>query len=116
VGYADGYNRLLSNGFEAIVGKRKVPVAGNVCMDWIMLDVTEVPDVAVHDDVTLLGCEEEVCVFAEDWAERIGSISYEVFCQVSKRVPRVYLAGSALGHATAVSAASTTLEFRGSHV
>ncbi|MDD2557243.1 MAG: alanine racemase [Desulfuromonadaceae bacterium] len=115
VGYADGYNRLLSNGFEAIVGRRKVPVAGNVCMDWIMLDVTDVPDVAVHDDVTLLGCEDEVCVFAEDWAERIGSISYEVFCQVSKRVPRVYLPGSAPGPATAITAASTTLEFRGSH-
>ncbi len=90
VGYADGYNRLLSNGFTAIVGRHKVPVAGNVCMDWIMLDVTAVPAVAVHDDVTLLGCEDEVCVFAEDWAERIGSIPYEVFCQVSKRVPRVY--------------------------
>ncbi|MCA1797548.1 MAG: alanine racemase [Geobacteraceae bacterium] len=91
VGYADGYNRLLSNGFHAIVNKCKVPVIGKVCMDWTMLDVTEVPGVAAYDDVTLLGCEGDVCVYAEDWAERIGTISYEVMCQVSKRVPRVYL-------------------------
>ncbi|MDY0211570.1 MAG: alanine racemase [Desulfuromonadaceae bacterium] len=115
VGYADGYNRLLSNGFAAIVGKLKVPVAGNVCMDWIMLDVTDVPDVAVHDDVTLLGCEDEVCVYAEDWAERIGSIAYEVFCQVSKRVPRVYLADTVFDSATSDAADPATLESRGSH-
>lgn len=95
VGYADGYNRLLSNGFEVVVNKCKVPVIGNVCMDWTMLDVTDVPGVAVYDDVTLLGCEGDVCVYGEDWAERIGTISYEVFCQVSKRVPRVYLPGIA---------------------
>jgi alanine racemase len=93
VGYADGYNRLLSNGFSAIVNKCKVPVIGNVCMDWTMLDVTAVPGVAEYNDVTLLGCEGDVCVYGEDWAERIGTISYEVFCQVSKRVPRVYLPG-----------------------
>lgn len=110
VGYADGYNRLLSNGFAAIVGKHKVPVAGNVCMDWIMLDVTDVPDVAVHDDVTLLGCEDEVCVYAEDWAERIGSIAYEVFCQVSKRVPRVYLADAIFDSAATVAANPTRPE------
>ena len=95
VGYADGYNRLLSNGFSAVVAGQVVPVAGNVCMDWIMLDVTDVAGVAVNDDVTLLGCDGDTCIYAEDWAQRIGSISYEVFCQVSKRVPRVYLPGSA---------------------
>jgi alanine racemase len=91
VGYADGYNRLLSNGFAAVVNKCKVPVIGNICMDWTMFDVTGVPGVALYDDVTLLGCEGDTCVYAEDWAERIGTISYEIFCQVSKRVPRVYL-------------------------
>ncbi len=95
VGYADGYNRLLSNGFAAIVNKCKVPVIGNVCMDWTMLDVTDVPEVVEYTDVTLLGCEGDVCVYGEDWAERIGTISYEVFCQVSKRVPRVYLPSTA---------------------
>jgi alanine racemase len=95
VGYADGYNRLLSNGFAAVVNKCKVPVIGNICMDWTMLDVTGVPGVALYDDVTLLGCEGDTCVYAEDWAERIGTISYEVFCQVSKRVPRVYLPAGA---------------------
>nr|WP_320048532.1 alanine racemase [uncultured Desulfuromonas sp.] len=91
VGYADGYNRLLSNCGTALVQGREVRVAGTVCMDWTLLDVTDVPDVQCGDTVTLLGCDGEQCVLAEQWAEKIGTISYEVFCQISKRVPRHYL-------------------------
>ena len=89
VGYADGYNRLLSNRGEVLIHGRRAPVAGTVCMDWILVDVTDQPDVQVGDRVTLLGRDGGAVITAEEWAEKIGSITYEVFCQVSKRVPRV---------------------------
>ena len=91
IGYADGYNRLLSGIGEAFVRGERVPVAGRVCMDWIMLDVTDVADVQVGDEVTLLGCDSVGNVLrAEEWADKIGTINYEVFCGISKRVPRIY--------------------------
>nr|WP_320115333.1 alanine racemase [uncultured Desulfuromonas sp.] len=91
VGYADGYNRLLSNCGTALVHGQNVSVAGTVCMDWTLLDVTDVANVQCGDTVTLLGCDGDQCVLAEQWAEKVGTISYEVFCQISKRVPRHYL-------------------------
>lgn len=90
VGYADGYNRHLSNKGEVLVRGRRAKVAGTVCMDWTLLDITDIPGVTVGDQVTLLGRDNGNTITAEEWAERVGSISYEVFCQVSKRVPRVY--------------------------
>jgi len=90
VGYADGYNRLLSNTGIALVRGQQVPVAGTVCMDWTLLDVTDVDGVSAGDEVTLLGCDGDECVTAQQWADQIGTISYEVFCQISKRVPRYY--------------------------
>jgi alanine racemase len=89
VGYADGYSRHLSNVGEVLVRGRRARVAGTVCMDWTMIDVTDIPGVMVGDEVTLLGCDNGHCITADEWAERIGTISYEVFCQFSKRVPRV---------------------------
>ncbi len=90
VGYADGYNRLLSGQGEALVLGRRARVAGTVCMDWILLDVSDIPGVKVGDEVTLLGADGDERISAEEWAERIGTISYEVFCQIGKRVPRTY--------------------------
>lgn len=90
VGYADGYNRRLSNSGEVLIRGRRAKVAGTVCMDWTLIDVTDIPGVEIGDEVTLLGRDNGNRVSAEEWAERIGSISYEVFCQVSKRVPRIY--------------------------
>ncbi len=90
VGYADGYSRHLTGCGEALVRGRRVPVAGTVCMDWTMLDITDVPDVQVGDEVTLLGRDNGQMISAEEWAEWIGTIPYEVFCQISKRVPRIY--------------------------
>jgi alanine racemase len=92
VGYADGYPRSLTNRGEAIVRGVRAPVTGTVCMDWIMLDVTDVPGVSVGDEVTLLGCDRDGnCIGVEELAEKAGTISYEIFCGISKRVPRVYL-------------------------
>jgi alanine racemase len=90
VGYADGYSRQLSGRGEVLIRGRRARVAGTVCMDWTLIDATDIPGVAVGDQVTLLGRDNGNVVSAEEWAERIGSISYEVFCQVSKRVPRIY--------------------------
>ena len=71
-------------------GKR-ARVTGTVCMDWIMLDVTGIDGVAVGDEVTLLGCDREGnCIRAEELAALAGTIPYEIFCTISKRVPRVY--------------------------
>jgi alanine racemase len=94
IGYADGYGRALTNKGEALVRGRRARVAGTVCMDWIMLDVTDIHDAAIGDEVTLLGCDGAGnCVCAEELAEKAGTIAYEIFCGISKRVPRVYING-----------------------
>lgn len=92
IGYADGYPRSLTNVGEALIRGERARVAGTVCMDWIMLDVTNVPGVTVGDEVVLLGQDESGnCVHAEDLAAAAGTIPYEIFCGISKRVPRIYL-------------------------
>ncbi len=92
VGYADGYSRALTNKGEVLIRGERAPVVGTVCMDWIMVDVTAIAGVAVGDEVTLLGCDRQGnCVRAEELAARAGTIPYEIFCGISKRVPRVYL-------------------------
>jgi len=91
VGYADGYDRLLSNNAEVIVRGRRAPVVGRVSMDLVTIDVTDIPDAAVSDEVTLLGDG----ITAEELAKRTQTISYEVFCRISARVPRVYAEGGA---------------------
>jgi alanine racemase len=95
VGYADGFNRHLSGQGEVLIRGHRARVAGTVCMDWTLVDVTDIPGVRVGDEVTLLGRDNGHVITAEEWAERVGSISYEVFCQVSKRVPRIYKDGEA---------------------
>lgn len=91
IGYADGYNRLLSNCGRGILRGQEIPIIGRVCMDWIMLDVSEIPDVAVGDCVTLLGSADGLSILGDDWAEQLNTISYEVFCRIGSRVPRRYL-------------------------
>lgn len=93
VGYADGYNRHLSCQGEVLVRGLRAPVVGTVCMDWTLIDVSHIHGVAVGDQVTLLGRDNGNLISAEEWAAKVGSISYEVFCQVSKRVPRIYRDG-----------------------
>jgi alanine racemase len=91
VGYADGYSRALTNKGELLIRGVRAPVIGTVCMDWIMADVTGVPEVAVGDEVVLLGCDSAGrAVHAEELAAWAGTIPYEIFCGISKRVPRVY--------------------------
>jgi alanine racemase len=92
VGYADGYLRAFTNRGEVIVRGQRVRVTGTVCMDWIMLDVSGIDGVEVGDEVTLLGCDRERnCIRAEELAALAGTIPYDIFCSISKRVPRVYV-------------------------
>lgn len=87
VGYADGYNRLLSNQGYATIHAKPALLIGRVCMDMCMLDITDMEDVKTGDDVTLFGENPTV----DEIAERIGTINYEVVCSVGKRVPRIYV-------------------------
>jgi alanine racemase len=94
VGYHDGYMRGLSNRAHVIVGGMYAPVVGRVSMDLTLIDVTDVSRVEVDDQVTLLGWNRqntELKVVAEDLARIAGTLSYEVTCGVSERVPRVYV-------------------------
>lgn len=93
VGYADGYNRLLSNRGEVLVRGRRAPVIGRVSMDLVTVDVTDVPDVQFGDEVVLLGSQASETISAEEIAALTGTISYEVFCNISARVPRLYREG-----------------------
>ncbi|HEX8706938.1 MAG TPA: alanine racemase [Pyrinomonadaceae bacterium] len=91
IGYNDGYVRALSNRGRVIVRGHYAPVAGRISMDLTLLDVTDVPGVAVNDRVTLLGTDGGQAVPAEDIAMTAGTLSYEITCGISARVPRVYL-------------------------
>ena len=92
IGYADGYPRSLTNKGVALVRGKRATVAGTVCMDWIMLDVTAIAGVQVGDEVTLIGEDRTgACIHAEELAAAAATIPYEIFCGISKRVPRIYL-------------------------
>ena len=89
VGYADGYRRQLTNIGQVLVGGRRCAVAGTVCMDMMMADVTDVPEVKLGDEAILLGAQGEERLDAGELADRCGTIAYEIFCDISARVPRV---------------------------
>jgi alanine racemase len=97
-GYADGVTRGLSNTGELVHRGRRVPIAGTVCMDQLLLDLGPDAEAAVGDEVCLLGGGGPT-VTADDWAGWLGTINYEVVCGVGARVPRVYLGPGANGGA-----------------
>jgi alanine racemase len=90
VGYADGYNRLLSNRGEVLLKGKRAPVVGRVCMDWTMVDVTDIPGAEVGEEVVLMGGQLDQEITPEEIGGWIGTISYEIFCSVGKRVQRIY--------------------------
>lgn len=90
VGYADGYSRQLSSKGRVLIKGMYAPIIGNICMDQFMVDVTDIPDVAVGDEVVLMGKQGRAMIGAEEIAQIIGTINYEVICMVGKRIPRVY--------------------------
>lgn len=90
IGYADGYTRALYGKAQVIVNGKLAPVVGRICMDQCMIDVTDVGTVKVGDEVVLLGQEGSIKFDADDIADLIDTINYEVVCMIGKRVPRVY--------------------------
>ncbi|MBQ1378104.1 MAG: alanine racemase [Lachnospiraceae bacterium] len=85
-GYADGYSRRLSNCGKVLIHGKEAPIIGRICMDQFMADVTDIPEAAFEDEVILLGATYN----ADDMAEDLGTIGYEVVCDIGKRVRRVY--------------------------
>lgn len=93
IGYADGYNRRLSNRGEVLVRGQRAPVVGRVSMDLVTIDVTDVEGAALGDEVVLLGRQGDAEISVEELAAKLDTISYEVLCSVGARVPRRYLDG-----------------------
>ena len=90
VGYADGYSRQLSNKGFALVGGKRAPIVGLICMDMTMVDVTGSPSVHVGDGVTLIGRQGQDAIWADEIAGWTGTIPYETLCAIGPRIPRVY--------------------------
>ncbi|OPX95191.1 MAG: Alanine racemase [Syntrophorhabdus sp. PtaB.Bin006] len=91
VGYADGYPRALSNKGSVLIKDRRCSIIGRICMDWLLVDITDIEGLEVKDEVILLGQGEEDAVTADEIAELAGTIPYEILCKISKRVLRVYV-------------------------
>lgn len=90
IGYADGYPRYMSGKGEMIVKGKRAKIVGRICMDQLMLDVTDIDGVNQGDIVTVLGGEKESRISANDIADINNTINYEIICLVGKRVPRIY--------------------------
>lgn len=90
-GYADGVPRLLSNKAHVVINGVSAPVIGRICMDQFMVDVTNVPNVKKYDEVVLFGDKNDGYPTADEVAESVGTIGYELTCGINRRVPRVYL-------------------------
>lgn len=90
IGYADGYTRALGNNARMIVNGKYAPIIGRVCMDQLMLDITDIENVSTGDEVTVIGTDGDCCVSAEEIANLTNTINYEIICIIGKRVPRVY--------------------------
>ena len=89
-GYADGFNRLLSNKGEVLIRGKRAPIVGRVCMDLTMVDITGIPDAELFDEVTIIGKDGDEVITAEEVARLCGTISYEIICGIGRRVNRVY--------------------------
>jgi alanine racemase len=90
IGYADGYPRLLSNRGEVLVSGKRAPVAGRVCMDLTMIDVTDIEKIQPGDEVVLLGRQGDAEISADEMAAWANTISYEILTSISNRVPRIH--------------------------
>lgn len=89
-GYADGYPRALSNQGGVLIHGKKAPIIGRICMDQMMVDVTDIPDVQVEDVVTLVGTDGDETITIEEIANPAARFDYEMLCDISSRVTRVY--------------------------
>ena len=90
VGYADGYRRSLSGKFYVLIRGKQAPILGRICMDQMMVDVTDIPGVSLNDKVVLVGRDGDEVITMEAIAAAAGSFNYEFVCGISRRVPRLY--------------------------
>jgi len=94
IGYADGLMRCLSGVLSVLVNGKCVKQVGRICMDMCMIDVTDVPKLEIGDVATIIGRQDNNEITADEVAKLCGTISYEVFCAIGKRVPRIYMKGN----------------------
>jgi alanine racemase len=91
VGYTDGYPRSLSNKGSVLINNNRCNIIGRICMDWFLVDITDLNKVNIKDEVILLGESKTDAVTAYEIGEISGTIPYEILCKISKRVTRVYI-------------------------
>lgn len=91
IGYGDGYPRNLSGKGSVLIRGQRAPILGRVCMDQLMVDVTDIQDVRIDDPVTLVGCDGREQITVEELARLGGGFHYEIVCDIGRRVPRVYV-------------------------
>ncbi|NQT70285.1 MAG: alanine racemase [Desulfobacteraceae bacterium] len=91
VGYADGFSRRLSSRGHMLVGGRRAPILGRVCMDTTMLDVGHVPGIDLEDEVVILGRQQDASITADEIAASLDTINYEIVSSLTARIPRIYL-------------------------
>ena len=89
-GYADGFNRLFSNQGRVLINGQSYPIVGRVCMDQSMVNLGPETSVQVGDEVVLIGRSGDQAITVDEWAQKLGTITYEVTCQINARVERVY--------------------------
>ena len=88
IGYGDGYPRILSNRADVLVHGRRAPIIGRVCMDMLMVDITDIPGVGPDDEVVLMGRQGDECITPDELAQRAETIPYEIMLGFLPRVPR----------------------------
>lgn len=94
IGYGDGYPRALSNKGRVLIGSQSYPIIGRICMDQLMVDITDADDeIKQGDEAVLIGCQGSECIPVEEVAAANDSFNYEVVCNINRRVPRVYTRG-----------------------
>jgi alanine racemase len=90
VGYGHGYNRKLSNRGEVLIRGKRAKIIGTICMDQCLCDVTHIPEASIGDEVVLIGKQGDQKITADELANKVGTISYEILCGISANVKRVY--------------------------
>lgn len=93
IGYADGYSRTLTGKGEVSIHGKRVPIIGRICMDQMMVDLTDVNGVKIGDRVVLFGHGDSSYPSVEEIAETLGTVSYEIICMMGRRLPRIYVKG-----------------------
>jgi alanine racemase len=91
IGYYDGYDRSLSNSSYVLVRGKRAPLRGRIAMDFIMVDITDIPGVELEDEVVLIGQDGDEVITADSLASLVGTINYEIVTRINPRIPRIVI-------------------------